>query len=221
MSGAPTVKVQQPESFSFTEENMARIEKIIAKYPEGRQLSAVLPLLDLAQRQHDNWVPQAAIEHIAEILGVAPMRVMEVATFYTMFHLVPVGRYHLQLCTTTPCWLRGSDDVVETCRKKLGIDFGEVTADGKFSMVEVECLGACANAPILQVNDDFYEDMDAETTITLLDRLAHDEVPPAGSMTGRQFSAPEGGPTTLLDAKSAKKAGKKKTDTSDSDGASV
>ena len=221
MSAAPTAKVQQPESFSFTEENMGRIKKIIAKYPEGRQLSAVLPLLDLAQRQHDNWVPQAAMEHIAEILGVAPMRVMEVATFYTMFHLVPVGTYHLQLCTTTPCWLRGSDDVVETCRKKLGIDFGQVTEDGKFSMVEVECLGACANAPILQVNDDFYEDMDAETTIKLLDQLARGEVPPVGSMIGRQFSAPEGGPTTLLDMKPAKKAAKKKADTSDSDEASV
>lgn len=221
MSAAPTVKVQQPESFSFTEENMAKVKKIIAKYPEGRQLSAVLPLLDLAQRQHDNWVPQAAMEHIAEILDVAPMRVMEVATFYTMFHLVPVGTYHLQLCTTTPCWLRGSDDVVETCRKKLGIDFGQVTEDGKFSMVEVECLGACANAPILQVNDDFYEDMDAETTTKLLDQLARDEVPPAGSMIGRQFSAPEGGPTTLLDMKPAKKAAKKKADTSDSDEASV
>lgn len=221
MSAAPTAKVQQPESFSFTEENMAKVKKIIAKYPEGRQLSAVLPLLDLAQRQHDNWVPQAAMEHIAEILDVAPMRVMEVATFYTMFHLVPVGRYHLQLCTTTPCWLRGSDDVVETCRKKLGIDFGQVTEDGKFSMVEVECLGACANAPILQVNDDFYEDMDAETTTKLLDQLARDEVPPAGSMIGRQFSAPEGGPTTLLDMKPAKKAAKKKADTSDSDEASV
>lgn len=221
MSAAPTVKVQQPESFAFTEENMAKVKKIIAKYPEGRQLSAVLPLLDLAQRQHDNWVPQAAMEHIAEILGVAPMRVMEVATFYTMFHLVPVGTYHLQLCTTTPCWLRGSDDVVETCRKKLGIDFGQVTEDGKFSMVEVECLGACANAPILQVNDDFYEDMDAETTEKLLNQLSRGEVPPAGPMNGRQFSAPEGGPTTLLEMKPAKKAGKKKADTSDSDEASV
>lgn len=221
MSAAPTATVQQPDSFSFTKENMAQVKKIIAKYPEGRQLSAVLPLLDLAQRQHDNWVPQAALEHIAEILGVAPMRVMEVATFYTMFHLAPVGRYHLQLCTTTPCWLRGSDDVVETCRKKLGIDFGEMTEDGKFSMVEVECLGACANAPILQVNDDFYEDMNAETTTRLLDQLARDEVPPAGSMIGRQFSAPEGGPTTLLDMKPAKKAARKKADTSDSDEASV
>ncbi|MFN3462188.1 MAG: NADH-quinone oxidoreductase subunit NuoE [Oceanibaculum sp.] len=221
MSAAPTATVQQPDSFSFTKENMAQVKKIIAKYPEGRQLSAVLPLLDLAQRQHDNWVPQAAMEHIAEILGVAPMRVMEVATFYTMFHLVPVGTYHLQLCTTTPCWLRGSDDVVETCRRKLGIDFGEVTADGKFSMVEVECLGACANAPILQVNDDFYEDMTAETTEKLLDQLSRGEVPPAGSMIGRQFSAPEGGPTTLLEMKPAKKAGKQKADTSDSDEASV
>lgn len=209
--GAPAQHFEQPASFAFTAENQAKIEKIIAKYPAGRQLSAVLPLLDLAQRQHDNWVPQAAMEHIAEILGVAPMRVMEVATFYTMFHLEPVGKYHLQLCTTTPCWLRGSDAVVSACRSKLGIDFGQVTEDGKFSMVEVECLGACVNAPILQVNDDFYEDMDGVSTETLLDKLSRDEVPPAGSIIGRQTSAPEGGPTTLI----------KKTDASGSDGAKV
>lgn len=215
MSGAPVQKFEQPASFAFTPENKAKADKFIAKYPEGRQLSAVLPLLDLAQRQHDNWVPQAAMEHIAEILGVAPMRVMEVATFYTMFHLAPVGKHHLQLCTTTPCWLRGSDDVVSACRKKLGIDFGQVTADGQFSMVEVECLGACVNAPILQVNDDFYEDMDGDSTVKLLDQLARGEVPPAGSMIGRQTSAPDGGPTTLV-KKAATKAG-----ASDSDGAKV
>ncbi|KZD09864.1 NADH-quinone oxidoreductase subunit NuoE [Oceanibaculum pacificum] len=209
--GAPAQNFVQPDSFAFTAENQAKVEKIIAKYPAGRQLSAVLPLLDLAQRQHDNWVPQAAMEHIAGILGVAPMRVMEVATFYTMFHLEPVGKYHLQLCTTTPCWLRGSDAVVSACRSKLGIDFGQVTEDGKFSMVEVECLGACVNAPILQVNDDFYEDMDGASTETLLDKLSRDEVPPAGSIIGRQTSAPEGGPTTLI----------KKTDASGSDGAKV
>jgi NADH:ubiquinone oxidoreductase subunit E len=125
------------------------------------------------------------------------IRVYEVATFYTMFHLKPVGKYLLQVCTTTPCWLRGSDAVLDTCKRKLGIEIGGSTADGKFSMIEVECLGGCVNAPILQVNDDFYEDMDAKLTEELLDALARDEVPPVGSMIGRQTSAPVGGPDTL------------------------
>jgi NADH-quinone oxidoreductase E subunit len=189
--------VDQPASFEFTPENLEEAKRLIAKYPPGRQASAVLPLLYVAQRQHQNWVPRAAMDYIAEMLGMPAIRVYEVATFYTMFHLKPVGKYLLQACTTTPCWLRGSDEVVETCRRKLGIGIGGTTADGKFSLIEVECLGACVNAPILQVNDDFYEDMDAALTEQLLDALARDEVPPVGSMTGRQTSAPIGGPETL------------------------
>ncbi|MGB8840262.1 MAG: NADH-quinone oxidoreductase subunit NuoE [Aliidongia sp.] len=189
--------VDQPASFEFTPENLEEAKRLIAKYPPGRQASAVLPLLYVAQRQHQNWVPRAAMDYIAEMLGMPAIRVYEVATFYTMFHLKPVGKYLLQACTTTPCWLRGSDEVVETCRKKLGIGIGGTTPDGKFSLIEVECLGACVNAPILQVNDDFYEDMDAALTEKLLDALARDEVPPVGSMTGRQTSAPIGGPETL------------------------
>jgi NADH-quinone oxidoreductase E subunit len=189
--------VDQPASFEFTPENLEEAKRLIAKYPPGRQASAVLPLLYVAQRQHQNWVPRAAMDYIAEMLGMPAIRVYEVATFYTMFHLKPVGKYLLQACTTTPCWLRGSDEVVETCRKKLGIGIGGTTPDGKFSLIEVECLGACVNAPILQVNDDFYEDMDAALTEQLLDALARDEVPPVGSMTGRQTSAPIGGPETL------------------------
>jgi NADH-quinone oxidoreductase E subunit len=189
--------VDQPVSFEFTPENLEEAKRLIAKYPPGRQASAVLPLLYVAQRQHQNWVPRAAMDYIAEMLGMPAIRVYEVATFYTMFHLKPVGKYLLQACTTTPCWLRGSDEVVETCRRKLGIGIGGTTPDGKFSLIEVECLGACVNAPILQVNDDFYEDMDAALTEKLLDALARDEVPPVGSMTGRQTSAPIGGPETL------------------------
>jgi NADH-quinone oxidoreductase E subunit len=189
--------VDQPANFEFTPESLEEAKRLIAKYPPGRQASAVLPLLYVAQRQHQNWVPRAAMDYIARMLGMPAIRVYEVATFYTMFHLKPVGKYLLQACTTTPCWLRGSDAVVETCRKKLGIGIGGTTPDGKFSLIEVECLGACVNAPILQVNDDFYEDMDAALTEQLLDALARDEVPPVGSMTGRQTSAPIGGPETL------------------------
>jgi NADH-quinone oxidoreductase E subunit len=188
---------EQPASFAFTPENLETAKSIIAKYPAGRAASAVLPLLYVAQRQNQNWVPRAAMDYIADMLGMAPIRVYEVATFYTMFHLKPVGKYLLQACTTTPCWLRGSDEVVETCKHKLGIGMGGTTADGKFSLIEVECLGACVNAPILQVNDDFYEDMDAALTEKLLDALARDEVPPMGSMIGRKTSAPVGGPETL------------------------
>lgn len=186
----------QPASFAFTPEYEARADQIIARYPEGRQQSAVLPLLDLAQRQH-GWLPRAAMDHVAAKLRMAPIRVYEVATFYTMFNLKPVGRYFLQACTTTPCWLRGSDEVVAACHRVLGIGVGESTPDGLFSLVEVECLGACVNAPILQVNDDFYEDLDGPATERLLESLRRGEVPPMGSATGRQTSAPAGGPTVL------------------------
>jgi len=196
--GNRDVVVPHVERFEFTPENLETARKIVAKYPEGRQQSAVMPLLDLAQRQHDNWLPMAAIEYIAKFLGMAKMRVLEVATFYTMYNLAPVGEYHLQLCMTTPCWLRGADDMHAACKKKLGIDFGETTPDGKFSMMQVECLGACVNAPVMQVNDDFYEDLDGPATEALLDRLAKDDVPEAGSVIGRQGSAPEGGPQTLV-----------------------
>ena len=193
----------EPESFAFDEQSEALIPKIIAKYPPGRQASAVLPLLDLAQRQMkratgSGWVPRVAMDTIAERLGMAPIRVYEVATFYFMFNTTPIGKYHLQVCTTTPCWLRGSDAITEACRKETGITaWGETSADGVFTMTEVECLGACVNAPILQVDDDFYEDMDAEKVAELLAALRRGERPKPGSMAGRQTSAPEGGPTTL------------------------
>jgi NADH-quinone oxidoreductase subunit E len=190
-------EVAQPLSFAFTPENLAKAQAIIAKYPPGRQASAVLGLLDLAQRQHDNWLPRAAMDTVADLLQMAPIRVYEIATFYTMFNLKPVGRYLLQICTTTPCWLRGSDEVVAACQRKLGIKMRETTPDGLFTMTEVECLGGCVNAPIIQVNDDFYEDLHGSSTETLLDALRRGQKPPIGSVKGRQASAPEGGKTSL------------------------
>jgi NADH-quinone oxidoreductase subunit E len=191
--------VDQPVSFQFTPENLAQAQAHIAKYPPGRQASAVLPLLDLAQRQHGGWLPQAAMDYVAEMLRMAPIRVYEVATFYTMLNLRPVGRYLLQACTTTPCWLRGSDEVVRACQSKLNIGVGSSTPDGLFTLVEVECLGACVNAPILQVNDDFYEDLDGPATEALLDALREGNAPAPGSVSGRRGSEPVSGRTTLLE----------------------
>jgi len=195
----------EPTDFVFDAESEQAIAKILAKYPPERKASGTLPLLDIVQRQMARdtgsaWVPRVAMDLVAARLEVAPIRVYEVATFYFMFNTRPVGKYHLQVCTTTPCWLQGSDDVVAACKKNTGIKhFGETSADGLFTMSEVECLGACVNAPILQVNDDFYEDVDGASTETLLNALRRGETPKVGSVTGRQTSAPAGGPTTLLE----------------------
>jgi NADH-quinone oxidoreductase subunit E len=194
-----SAELELPASFDFTPENLDRARAHIAKYPPGRQASAVLPLLDLAQRQHGGWLPRAAMDRVAAMLGMAPIRVYEVATFYTMFNLQPVGRYLLQACTTTPCWLRGSDEVLHACQKKLDIGVGGTTSDGLFTLVEVECLGACVNAPIVQVNDDFYEDLDGPAMEALLDALREGDAPPPGSIAGRRGSEPVGGRTTLLE----------------------
>ncbi len=183
--------------FAFTPENLKRAEAITAKYPAGRQQSAVLPLLDLAQRQNGNHLTQDVIEYVADFLGMAKIRVHEVATFYTMFNLEPVGTNFIQLCRTTPCWLRGSDAVCRAIQDKLGIGIGETTEDGKFTLVEVECLGACVNAPMVQINDDYYEDLTAEKMVELIDALQRGEKPAIGCQVERQFSAPAGGKTTL------------------------
>lgn len=188
--GLKHVDFEQPAKFEFTKANSDKARQIIAKYPEGRQQSAVIPLLDLAQRQHGGWIPRAAMDCIAEMLSMPFIRVYEVATFYTMFNLQPVGKYFLQVCRTTPCWLRGSDNVTDACRKKLGIDLGETTSDGLFTLVEVECLGACANAPLIQVNDDYYEDLDEKSTAKLLDDLKAGKKPKPGSVIGRSCSEP-------------------------------
>jgi len=181
--------VPHVEEFAFDAEHLAKAKELIANYPPGRQASAVIGLLDLAQRQH-GWLPRVAMDEVARLLAMAPIRVYEIATFYTMFQLRPKGRYHLQVCTTTPCWLRGSEAVMKACE--------HAAADGEtFSVQEVECLGACVNAPVVQINDDFFEDLDEASIKKVLDALKRgDEVKP-GPQVDRQTSAPEGGPTTL------------------------
>ena len=197
MKRVPAPKELQPDSFAFTAENLEKAKEIISKYPDRRQASAVMPLLDLAQRQHQNWLPQTAMNAVAEMLDMPRIRVYEVATFYTMYNLAPVGEHFVQVCTTTPCWLRGSDNVVSACKKKLGIGLGETTADGKFTVVEVECLGACVNAPLMQINDYYYEDLTAESTEAVLNSLANGQKPKAGPQNSRHASEPAHGPTTL------------------------
>ena len=206
MSIDDRIASDQPKTFTFTVENEKEIKRVIAKYPKGRQASAVMPLLDMAQRQHENWIPMAAIEAIALRLDMAEIRVLEVATFYTMFNLKPVGKYFLQACTTTPCWLRGSDEMMRCIKDRYGIASGQTSDCGRFSLLEVECLGACVNAPILQVNDDFYEDLDYQTTGALLDSLEADAPLPVGSVVGRSGSEASGGGTTLAAIKSGKSA---------------
>jgi NADH-quinone oxidoreductase subunit E len=165
------VEFEQPISFAFSMENMQKAQNIIARYPEGKQRSAVMPLLYLAQKQHGNWVPKAAMDVVADMLNMPPMHVYEVAHFYTMYNKQPVGKYLIQVCRTTPCWLNGADIVTRTCRKKLGIDVGESTSDGHFTLVEVECLGACVNGPVVQINDDYYENLSEEEMLRILDKL--------------------------------------------------
>ena len=187
---------KQPDSFAFTPENMDWAATQIAKYPEGRQASAVLPLLWQAQKQGGGWLSEPAIRCIADMLDMPYMRALEVATFYSMFNLSPVGKYFVQLCGTTPCWLRGADDLKAVCRRQIG-EPGDISEDGKLSWIEVECLGACVNAPMVQINDDFYEDLTADTFERLLEDLRHGRNVMTGPQNGRQASAPEGGPTVL------------------------
>lgn len=196
-----TSTVKQPDFFEFSVENQKKFKSIFAKYPKGREASAMMPLLDLAQRQHDGWLPRAAMDRIAELLNVAPIRVYEVATFYTMYNLAPVGKNHIQVCTNLPCWLRGSDKIMEICKNKLGIEVGESTADGKFTLSEVECLCACVNAPMMQINDDFYEDLDEASTAVILGSLQSGGTPTPGPQNSRKGGEPSGGVTTLKDSK--------------------
>jgi len=188
----------QPESFAFTQENLDWAKREITKYPPGRQQSAIIALLWRAQEQAGGWLPQKAIEHVADLLGMAKIRGLEVATFYTMFNLSPVGRFHVQLCGTTPCVLRGADKLIELCHERIG-EQQEVSADGKLSWIEVECLGACVNAPAAQINYDYYEDLSPERLHRILDDLASGKEVKPGPQVDRQLSAPIGGPTTLTD----------------------
>jgi len=187
---------QQPASFAFTPENEAFAEEVLKKYPEDRQASAVISLLWQAQKQNEYWLPKPAIEAVANKLGMPYIRVLEVATFYTMFNLAPVGRFYVQLCGTTPCLLAGSDEIKAVLRRRVG-DEAQVTADGNFSWREVECLGACCNAPMVQINDDYYEDLTPENFETLLDDLAAGRPVKTGSQTGRVSSEPAGRLTSL------------------------
>jgi NADH-quinone oxidoreductase subunit E len=189
---------EQPEGFAFTPENLDWARAQIKKYPEGREASAVLPILWRAQEQMGGWLPEPALRYVADMLHMAYIRVYEIATFYTMFNLAPVGRYYVQVCGTTPCWLRGAEKIKDACRKHIG-EPGKVTKDGLFSWTEVECLGACVNAPVAQINKYYYEDLTPENFARILDRFgAREEVAP-GPQNGRQASAPIGGPITLID----------------------
>ncbi len=188
----------QPDSFAFSDEHKARADRIIAKYPEGYQASAVMPLLDLAQRQ-EGWVTKPAVELIAGMLDMAVIRVLEVATFYTMFNLHPLGKHHIQVCTSLSCWLRGSNDVVRACKDKLGLNLGETTADGSITVSELECAGACVNAPVAAVGDDYYEDLDYDSMAKLIDAVKNGAMPEHGTVTGRQGAALAGERTSLTD----------------------
>jgi NADH-quinone oxidoreductase subunit E len=187
----------QPANFEFTPENLAWANEQITKYPEGRKMAAVIPLLWRAQEQHDGWLPEPAIRYIAEFLEMPYIRVYEIATFYTMFNLSPVGKYYVQLCGTTPCMLRGAEEIKAICRQMIGPE-GKVSADGMFSWIEVECLGACVNAPMVQINKDYFEDLTPDSFKTLLDKLKTGVPVKPGPQSNRQFSAPASGPRTLL-----------------------
>lgn len=191
---------QQPKEFAFTADNLTWAKKQIEKYPPDRQASAVIPLLWRAQEQHGGWLPEPAIRYVADMLGMAHIRVLEVATFYTMFQLEPVGKYLVQVCGTTPCMLRGAEEIKKVCKRRIGHEH-HVTEDGKFSWMEVECLGACVNAPMVQINADYYEDLTPESFEKILDQLEAGKTPKPGPQVDRQFSAPVGGPTTLKPVK--------------------
>ena len=190
----------QPESFAFTPENLAWIGKLMARYPEGREASAVIPMLWRAQEQ-EGWISEACVRWVADRVGLTYIRVYEIVTFYTMFHLAPVGRTHVQVCGTTPCMLRGAGELIEVCKSRISKTQKKVTDDGQFSWEEVECLGACVNAPLVQIFSDTYEDLTPESFDKLLDAFARGEKPKPGPQIDRSYSAPEGGPLTLTEVK--------------------
>ncbi|AIL13343.1 hypothetical protein IM40_07280 [Candidatus Paracaedimonas acanthamoebae] len=184
----------QGKPFTFSPKNQKKVTEIISQYPVTRQASAILPLLDLAQRQAEGWLPQEAIEHVAELLKISPIRAYEIATFYTMFNLSPRGKYLLQVCTTTPCQLVGSDEILQACNQTADVEQGEISKDGLFTVFEVECLGACVNAPVVQINDDYFEDLNAERMLNILNDLKLGKQVKPGSTIGRQCSAAYEGP---------------------------
>ena len=197
------ISKEQPEKFEFNQENFEEAKKIIKKYPEGKQQSAVMSLLYLAQNQNDNWIPLSAMKYIGKFLGMPYIKVYEVATFYTMYNLSPVGKYFVQVCTTTPCMIRGANKIVEACKEKISDKENELLNDKNCSWMEVECLGACVNAPMMQINDDYYEDLDKEKTIEIFDKILKGEDPKPGSYRGRLNTEPENNRKTLMDVKNA------------------
>ena len=193
----------QPENFEFNSSSLEEANKIIARYPKGKQQSAVMALLYIAQRQNNNWIPLAAMKHIAKFLNMPYIKVYEVATFYTKYNLSPVGKYFVQVCTTTPCMISGGGKLVEVCKNKISQNQNELSANKICSWMEVECLGACVNAPMLQINEDYFEDLDKETTEEIIDMILNDKSPKAGSYKNRKSSEPESGRTTLINLKDA------------------
>ncbi len=193
----------QPEKFEFNSSSLEAAKSIVAKYPEGKQQSAVMALLYIAQKQNDNWIPLAAMKYIAKFLDMPYIKVYEVATFYSMYNLSPVGKYFIQICTTTPCMIRGAGKLVEACKEKISEKESELSIDQKCSWTEVECLGACVNAPMMQINDDYYEDLNKEKTLEILDKILKDETPKPGSYRGRINNEPENNRKTLMSFKNA------------------
>ena len=194
---------EQPDNFEFNSENLSNAKKIIENYPEGKQQSAVMALLYIAQRQNNNWIPLVAMKYIAKLLHMSYIKVYEVATFYSMYNLSPVGNYFIQVCTTTPCMIRGAYKLVEACQEKISKNEKELSKDKSCSWMEVECLGACVNAPMMQINDDYFEDLDKEKTLKIIDQILNGEKPKPGSYRGRTNSEPENNRKTLLEENNA------------------
>ena len=193
----------QPKDFKFSDENLKKTEEILKRYPEKNKKSAVMPFLYLAQRQNENWIPLAAMKYIANLLSIPYISVYEVATFYSMYNLAPVGKHFIQVCTTTPCMIRGASKLVEACKEKISENECELSKDKSCSWMEVECLGACVNAPMMQINEDYYEDLDKEKTLKILDQILKGETPKPGSYRGRINNEPENNRKTLMDLKNA------------------
>ena len=197
------ISKEQPNSFEFDEKSLEAAKKIISNYPSGKQQSAVMALLYLAQRQNDNWIPLSAMKYIAKFLNMPYIKVYEVATFYTMYNLAPVGKFFIQVCTTTPCMLRGAYKLVDVCKKKISENENEISEDGKMSWVEVECLGACVNAPMMQINDDYFEDLDEKKMEKIIETIQKNQNIEPGSYRGRKSSEPENNRNTLIEDKNA------------------
>ena len=197
------ISKNQPETFEFNEECMEIAKKTISNYPEGKQQSAVMALLYIAQRQNNNWIPLSAMKCIAKLLKMPYIKVYEVATFYTMYNLAPVGKYFFQVCTTTPCMIRGAYKLVDVCKKKISENESEISKDGKLSWMEVECLGACVNSPMIQINDEYFEDLDEKKLEKIIEKIKNDQKIEPGSYKGRKSAEPENNRSTLMDTKNA------------------